>query len=173
MLFSSVRTAALALTAVTATVLLTAAPAAAGPIGDIGGSVGPAPTDRIASCSSGNFVGELAYTSDNRNAYSFSPSRYRITKHNGQSGGSKANISTRTLQASLDGRGQMVSNEWWSSADAMVQDGHWHTIDPRSNRWTNALPAGHGVQGQARFVFDTSGWDPACTATWSGTVVYS
>lgn len=115
----------------------------------------------VVSCTNGNFKGEAEVRVDRNattGAFGVDVLKYRITRSNGQGGGSKANVN-------LSGYYYVDSKKHTSdskSSDSMKQDGAWHALSlrvvgtPRPDR--NAT--GSNVQ----FVFDKSGSDPKCDA---------
>jgi hypothetical protein len=105
-----------------------------------------ASSTRVVSCSAGNFTGyaEVATTASN-GTISATLKQYRIQKHAGQSGGNKANVNLTVGQFTV------------KSADRMMQDGAWH--------WLGLNASAHDYVGGVQFIFDKSGADPRCNAS--------
>ncbi|MFS2199815.1 hypothetical protein ACCD00_14955 [Pseudomonas sp. Pseusp3] len=106
------------------------------------------------SCSTGNFTGEAkGHYFNYGSSKSVYLKEYRITKHNGQSGGNKANVNL--VVANFNGGGSKEVK----SPDRMKQDGQWNAQDLSVMHapWSSA-------QIRVEFIFDKSGSDPRCTS---------
>lgn len=110
-----------------------------------------------ATCGVGKFKGEAEYRKVVHPTYtSFTVTKYKITRLNGQKGGNKANVNVFGYWRT-NGK---INSDAKRSADRMKQDGNWHS------QTLNVATMNHSNQSyEIQFIFDKSGPDPRCSAT--------